>query len=548
MPTRIAICQINPVIGDFEYNISLIRESSEQAKIKGCSLAIFPEMSLLGYPPKDLLEKPTFISENLKQLDQLASMIKGIQILCGFVDRSRNKIGKPLINSVALIKDGLVLSKGGKRLLPTYDVFDETRYFEPAQESLVFKLEDKCFGVSVCEDIWNVGDIKGVPRYPIDPISELKRQKVDILINMSASPYALNKGALRQKVVKKLSVQYQFPILFCNQVGCNDDLLFDGSSMVVDHKGRLILIGKEFETDLLIWDSEKDYNEIGDPWPMEEESILRGLTMGTRDYSLKCSFKRVLVGLSGGIDSSLVAVIAQRAMGSENVMGISMPSQYTSEISREDAKKLAQNLKIRFKEIPINEIFECYKKWLTPTFKGMKEDETEENIQARIRGNLLMALSNKFNSLLLSTGNKSEMAMGYCTLYGDMSGGLAVISDIPKTLCYRLAKYINRKEEIIPSRVLSRPPTAELRPNQTDQDSLPPYEVLDEILEAAVEKNLGFKDIVKMGHEPDIIKDVLNRLVINEYKRRQAPLGLKITTKAFGYGRRYPITRSKRAY
>ena len=546
---RIAICQINPVIGDFVFNTSLIREFSEQAKTKGCSLAIFPEMSIVGYPPKDLLEKQAFISENLKQLKQLASKTKGIRILCGFVDRNPNKIGKPLINSVALIKDGLVINKGGKRLLPAYDVFDETRYFEPAQQSLVFEMEGKCFGVNICEDIWNVGNVEGVHKYPINPISELKRQNIDILINISASPYTLNKGTLRRNVVKKLAVQYQFPILFCNQIGSNDDLLFDGSSMVVDRKGRLVLTGKEFEPDLLIYDTERtDYNEIKNSVHVEEESILKGLTMGIRDYTLKCGFEKVLIGLSGGIDSSLVAVIAQRAMGSENVMGISMPSQYTSEISREDAERLAQNLRIRFREIPITEIFNCYKKWLSPVFKGREEDETEENIQARIRGNLLMALSNKFNYLLLSTGNKSEMAMGYCTLYGDMSGGLAVISDIPKTLCYRLAEYINKKDEIIPARVLSRPPTAELRPDQTDQDNLPPYEVLDQILEAAMEKNLGFKDIVKMGFAPDTVKDVLNRLAINEYKRRQAPLGLKITTKAFGYGRRYPITRSNRTY
>lgn len=546
---RIAICQINPVIGDFVFNTSLIREFSEQAKTKGCSLAIFPEMSVVGYPPKDLLEKQAFISENLKQLKQLASKTKGIRILCGFVDRNPNKIGKPLINSVALIKDGLVINKGGKRLLPAYDVFDETRYFEPAQQSLVFEMEGKCFGVNICEDIWNVGNVEGVHKYPINPISELKRQNIDILINISASPYTLNKGSLRRNVVKKLAVQYQFPILFCNQIGSNDDLLFDGSSMVVDRKGRLVLTGKEFEPDLLIYDTERtDYNEIKNSVHVEEESILKGLTMGIRDYTLKCGFEKVLIGLSGGIDSSLVAVIAQRAMGSENVMGISMPSQYTSEISREDAERLAQNLRIRFREIPITEIFNCYKKWLSPVFKGREEDETEENIQARIRGNLLMALSNKFNYLLLSTGNKSEMAMGYCTLYGDMSGGLAVISDIPKTLCYRLAEYINKKDEIIPARVLSRPPTAELRPDQTDQDNLPPYEVLDQILEAAMEKNLGFKDIVKMGFAPDTVKDVLNRLAINEYKRRQAPLGLKITTKAFGYGRRYPVTRSKRTY
>lgn len=545
---KIALCQINPIIGDFKYNASLIREASEQAGKQGCSLAIFPELSLLGYPPKDLLEKPAFISENLKQLKRVASDIKGIQIVCGFVDKNPKTTGKPLINGVALIKDGRIFRKGGKRLLPTYDVFDETRYFEPAGESLVFELDGKRFGVTVCEDIWNVDGFEGVPRYQLDPVSEMNGQGIHILINISASPYTIKKRAIRQGILEKLSTRYRVPTLFCNQVGGNDDLLFDGSSMVVDSHGKLILLGKEFESDLLIWDTHKDYEEIRDPWPTEEDSVLKGLIMGTKDYALKCGFRKVLLGLSGGIDSSLVAVIAQRAMGAENVTSVSMPSPYTSEMSKEDARELAQNLGTRFEELPIHDVYQSYKNSLAGLFKGLKEDETEENIQARIRGNLLMALSNKFNLLLLTTGNKSEMAMGYCTLYGDMSGGLAVISDIPKTMCYRLANHINKGEILIPERVISRPPSAELRPDQTDQDTLPPYEILDEILEAAVEKNLGFDDIVAMGHEPNTVKDILRRLVFNEYKRRQAPPGLKITTKAFGYGRRYPIARGKEPY
>ena len=545
---KIALCQINPIIGDFEHNRSLIREASKKAKGSGCSLAVFPEMSLSGYPPKDLLEKPAFITENLKQLDLLSSTIQDIHILCGYVDRSRKKFGKPFINSVALISGGRVQARGGKRLLPTYDVFDEARYFEPADRSLVFEIQGKRIGVTVCEDIWNVGDIEGVPRYPIDPVSDLEDEKIDILINMSASPYALNKRILRQDILEKLSTRYHVPALFCNQVGGNDELIFDGSSMVMDQKGRLVLQGKEFESDLIVWESDLGYKEIKDLLPAKEESILKGLTMGTRDYALKCGFKKVLVGLSGGIDSSLVAVIAQRALGAENVMGVGMPSPFTSEMSREDSRGLAKNLGIHFEEIPINEVFQAYKNSLAPVFKGLKEDETEENIQARVRGNFLMALSNKFGSLLLTTGNKSEIAMGYCTLYGDMSGGLAVISDIPKTLCYRLATFINRKQEIIPARVISRPPSAELRPDQTDQDSLPPYDILDQIIEASVVENLGFEEIVAMGHDPEIVRDVLKRLAVNEYKRRQAPPGLKITTKAFGYGRRYPIARGTQIY
>ncbi len=545
---KIALCQINPIIGDFDHNTSLIIEAVDKAKTEGSSLAIFPELSLLGYPPKDLLEKPAFIDENLIRLEHLATKIQDIQILCGFVDKNTRKKGKPLINSVAWIKDGHIMGKGGKRLLPTYDVFDESRYFEPAQESLVFELQGKRLGVAICEDMWNFGDFEGVPSYQQNPVSDLTDQHVDILINMSASPYTLGKASLRMNMLKNISSQYKIPTVYCNQVGGNDDLLFDGLSMVVDNEARPILVGKEFEPDLLIWNTKQDYDGLNDPWQTEEISLLKGLVMGTMDYTLKCGFKKVLVGLSGGIDSSLVAVIAQMALGAENVTGVSMPSPFTSNISKEDARALAANLGIRFKEIPIHDIYQSYKTSLAPAFIGFEEDVTEENIQARIRGNLLMALSNKFDALLLTTGNKSEVATGYCTLYGDMSGGLAVISDVPKTMCYRLARHINRGKEIIPDRILTRPPSAELKPDQMDQDILPPYDKLDDILEAAVEKNLPFDDIVALGHEPGVVKDVLRRMVVSEYKRRQAPPGLKVTTKAFGYGRRYPIARGKQIF
>lgn len=545
---KISLCQINPIIGDFEYNTSLIDESCEQARRSGCSLAVFPELSIMGYPPKDLLEKPGFIEDNLRYLRNLSSQVRDIHILCGYVDKNPKGSGKNLINGVVLMRDGHILGTGGKILLPSYDVFDETRYFEPATGSLAFELEGKRIGVTICEDIWNVGDIEGMPKYERDPVSELNSLGIDILINISASPYTLNKPPLRMAVIKSISKRYEVPTVYCNQVGGNDDLLFDGASMVVDKKGRLILLAEEFEPDMVIWDTAKDHQEINAPLMVKEESVLKGLIMGTRDYSFKCGFKRVLVGLSGGIDSSLVAVIAQRAMGSENVMGVSMPSPYTSEMSRKDARRLAENLKIHFKEIPINRIFESYKASLATIFKGLEEDETEENIQARVRSTLLMALSNKFNYLLLTTGNKSEIATGYCTLYGDMSGGLAVISDIPKTMGYNLASHINKGGEVIPDRIISRPPSAELRPEQTDQDSLPPYEILDSIVESAVEKNMGLEEIVALGHDPETVKDILRRIVFNEYKRRQAPPGLKITSKAFGYGRRYPIARGKKHY
>jgi len=545
---KISICQINPVIGDFRHNLSLIVEAAGKAAASGCKLAVFPELSLMGYPPRDLLEKPAFISANLKYLQDLSSAVEGIHILCGYVDRNPEKTGKSFINSVALLKDGKVLHKGGKILLPSYDVFDETRYFEPAKKSLLFDIEGKKIGVTICEDIWNIGDIEEAPKYSQDPVADLKDRGIEILINISASPFTLNKSRLRMAVLKTIAHRHDIPIIYCNQAGGNDDLIFDGSSMVVDRSGRLILKAKEFEQDAVIWDTDKDYDEIKDYLHQEEESLFNGLIMGTRDYATKCGFKKVILGLSGGIDSSLVAVIAQRALGPENVMGISLPSPFTSDMSRECARELSKNLNIDFREIPITRIFESYKTSLSSSFKGMKEDVTEENIQARIRGNILMALSNKFNALLLTTGNKSETATGYCTLYGDMSGGLAVISDVPKTLCYRLAHYINRECEVIPEDIIARPPSAELRHDQKDQDTLPPYDVLDGIVEAVIEKNFSLDDIVAIGYDPVVVKDVMRRIVFNEHKRRQAAPGLKVTSKAFGYGRRYPIARGREVY
>ena len=545
---KISINQLNPVIGDFEYNISQIIGAIRESERSGCSLVIFPELSLMGYPPKDLLEKPAFISQNLEYLEKLSKEVGDINVLCGFVDKNPSGRGKDLFNSAALLNKGRIVEKGGKKLLPSYDVFDETRYFEPAEKSLLFELQDKRIGVTICEDIWNVGDLENIPKYESDPVFELSERGIDILINISASPYTINKSPLRLSVLEKIAIMYNIPVIYCNQVGGNDDLVFDGSSMVVDSKGQLILLGDEFKTGTMNWDTGKTYKPISNPWPAEEESIINCLCMGTRDYVTKCGFKKVLIGLSGGIDSSLVAYIAMKSFGADNVTGISMPSPYTSELSKRCARQLAEKLGINFKEIYIKDIFNSYKSALSPLFQGLEENETEENIQARIRGNLLMAISNKFNSLLLTTGNKSETATGYCTLYGDMSGGLAVISDLPKTLCYRIAKYINRDREIIPWEIIKRPPSAELRPDQTDQDSLPPYEILDEIVEAIIEKNLSFEQIVDMGYDPETVMDIFRRIVINEYKRRQASPGIKVTSKAFGYGRRFPIARGGEYY
>lgn len=544
----ISINQINPVIGDFECNISQIDSAIKESQKSGCSLAVFPELSLMGYPPKDLLEKPAFISDNLQYLEKLSMKAKNINILCGFVDRNPSNRGKELINSVALLKNGKIIDKGGKKLLPSYDVFDETRYFEPAENSLLFEMQGKRIGVTICEDIWNVGDLENIPKYGSDPVKELSEKGIDILINISASPYTIHKSPLRLSVLEKIAVNYNVPVIYCNQVGGNDDLVFDGSSMVVDNNGKMILLGDEFKAGTIIWDTEEKYKPVLNPWPAEEESVIDCLSLGTHDYVTKCGFKKVIIGLSGGIDSSLVAYIAMRSLGAENVTGISMPSPYTSELSKRCAGHLAENLGINFQEIYINDIFESFKSALSPLFAGMKANETEENIQARIRGNLLMAMSNKFNSLLLTTGNKSETATGYCTLYGDMCGSLAVISDLPKTLCYKVARYINREKEIIPWDIINRLPSAELRPDQTDQDSLPPYEILDEVVEAIVEKNLSSEEIVKKGHDSETVNDIFRRIVINEYKRRQASPGLKVTSKAFGYGRRFPIARGGKYY
>ncbi|RJR33559.1 MAG: NAD(+) synthase, partial [Desulfobacteraceae bacterium] len=387
---KIALCQINPIIGDFDHNASLILEWSERARNLGCSLAVFPELSLIGYPPKDLLERPSFIRENLRRLDLLAKEVTSIAVLCGYVDRNLSSTGKPLLNSVALLREGKIAGRGGKRLLPAYDVFDETRYFEPAPLGLVFEMEGRRIGVTICEDIWNVGDFEGIQRYDTDPVSDLMRQDVEILVNLSASPYTLHKRSVRKGIMEKLATQYGVPTIYCNQVGGNDDVLFDGASMVVDSRGNLVLMGKEFEEDLLTWDSTQPYSPLKEAFQPDEESILKGLVMGTRDYLRKCGFDKAIVGLSGGIDSSLVAVVAERALGADKVMGVSMPSPYTSQMSREDAATLARNLGIDFQEIPISSIYKAFTDALSPAFKGLQENETEENLQARIRGTLLM--------------------------------------------------------------------------------------------------------------------------------------------------------------
>jgi len=538
---KIALAQINTTIGDFEGNSSKILQCIDRARERGSDLVIFPELSIPGYPPTDYIDKAEFVTGALEQLNHIARTTTDVGVILGYVDFNRGKEGKPFYNGAALISDGAIISRVYKSLLPSYDVFDESRYFQPGGAIKGLSYRGKRLGVTICEDIWNDKDFFHERLYPDDPVEVLVKQEIDLLINISGSPFYLGKRSIRTTMLKNIARKYQIPVAYVNQVGGNDSLLFDGGSMVIDSAGEIQASAKEFVEDLIIYDLEKNSGDVCSFIDNEEELTLKALCTGTWDYLSKCGFRRAVLGLSGGIDSSLTAWIAAEALGKENVMGIAMPSPYSSIESVQDAEILARRLGIGFRIIPISRIFEMYREELKPSFAEYGEDITEENLQARIRGTILMALSNKFNALLLATGNKSEMAVGYCTLYGDMCGALAVISDIPKTMVYRLTYYINRDKEIIPERVLTKPPSAELRHNQTDQDSLPPYEVLDAILTEYVEKNQSIGAIAAKGYDRDIVIDVVRRIHFNEYKRKQAPPGLKITTKAFGSGRRYPI-------
>ncbi len=535
---NIALAQTNPVIGDFSYNLNLITSRILEARKQGCRLIIFPELSLCGYPPQDLLERPAFLAAHDRALNSLISQIRGIGVIVGALEH-RHGSGKSLYNSALLIDEGKVLFRARKQLLPTYDVFDETRYFEPGDLSMAVPFAGLTIGLSVCEDIWHQGD-----QYPVNPVAELvgRTSRLDFLVNISASPYYHGKLGERQAVFARLCRQHAVPLLYVNQVGGQDSLIFDGHSMVMDSRGEILQVAAGFREDILLVDSE-NWGDTGGRTELTDtpDKVFAALTLGVRDYLHKSGFKSAILGLSGGIDSALTAVIACRALGAENVHCVALPSPYTAKMSVDDAALLADNLGCHFSVMPIQEVMEAYRRVLEPAFAGRGEDVTEQNIQARIRGNLLMALSNKFGHLLLSTGNKSEMAVGYCTLYGDMSGGLAVLADVPKMMVYELARWINRQQEIIPERILNRPPSAELKPDQTDQDDLPPYEILDPILTAYLEDHLGVEEIVAKGFKRKVVRDVVSRIKRNEYKRKQAPLGLKVTSKAFGHGRRYPV-------
>jgi len=538
---KIALAQINPIIGDFTHNTGKIIAAAEKAIGLSCDLIVFSELIISGYPPRDLLEKKDFIDANLIHLQKLVKSIKGIGVICGVVSKNPNKKGNPLYNSAVLFDNGKILHQAHKRLLPAYDVFDERRYFEPGKECLPFLYKGCQIGLTICEDIWNDKDVFSRMLYAADPLKKMVKEGVNLLINISASPFHVGKRKFKWDLFGSIAKKYKLPLLYSNQVGGNDSVLFDGISLAFDAQGRLAARALDFREDIIVFDTQTQKGDLHPVSETDTESILNGLIMGTRDYVRKCGFSRAVVGLSGGIDSALTAYIAVQALGKENVILIFMPSQYTLKENFEDTKNLAKNLDTKLFNVPIEGVFEKFLQGLSPLFKGVATEVTGQNIQARTRGTILMAISNKLGCLLLSTGNKSELAVGYCTLYGDMNGGLAVISDVPKTMVYRIARFINRDREVIPERIIQKPPSAELKPDQLDQDDLPPYEILDDILKAYIEDNKTAKEIIEMGLEPSIVRDIISRVHQNEYKRHQSPPGLNVTTKSFGCGRRLPI-------
>jgi NAD+ synthase (glutamine-hydrolysing) len=534
---KIALVQTNPIIGAFEYNLRHIVDWIGKAKQVGCDLVVFPELTLCGYPPQDLLERASFLDAHDRALADLILGLDGITCIIGVLER-RQGPGKKLYNSAFVLERGKIAYRARKRLLPAYDVFDETRYFEPGTESTVFPFKGLQCGLTICEDIWWRSEV-----YKTNPLTDFTLGSIvpDCLINISASPYYHGKLEERQRVFGQLCRQNNLPLLYANQVGGQDGLIFDGHSMAMTPTGTLRGAAAGFAEDMLVVDSD-NWEKTGRA--LLEDSVAdveEALVLGVRDYLHKSGFRKAVLGLSGGIDSAVTAVIGCRALGPENVLCVAMPSPYTSQQSIDDARKLAENLGCGFEIISITEAMEAYHAALAPLFDGLAEDATEQNIQARIRGNLLMALSNKFGGILLSTGNKSEMAVGYCTLYGDMSGGLAVLADVPKVMVYALAHLMNCERPLIPERIITRPPTAELKPDQFDQDDLPPYDVLDKVLQAYLEEHKSIDEIAACGVDAQLVRDIVRRVKMNEYKRKQAPLGIKVTTKAFGPGRRYPV-------
>lgn len=574
---KIAIAQLNPTIGNLTGNAQKILAAAQQAAKAGVRLLLTPELSLCGYPPRDLLLRPSFIQAMSEQVKKLAAELpESLAVLVGAATentQANTSGGKPLYNSILWLENGQIKQVFHKRLLPTYDVFDEHRYFEPGHEINLLNLADSHLkiGVTICEDLWNDEEFWGKRQYPLNPIADLAAENVDLMINLSASPYTVNKQNIREAMLSHAAKRYQTPTIYVNQVGGNDDLIFDGYSVVFNRTGDRVCRASAFQTDSLVveWDDNQqdlqealqDIKELSPgkfaPVICEDEEIFSALVLGVKDYAQKCGFSQAAIGLSGGIDSSLVAAIATAALGRENVLGVLMPSPYSSDHSVKDALKLADNLGINTHTLKIGELMEDYDKSLAGLFAGLPSDVTEENLQSRIRGNLLMAIANKFGYLLLSTGNKSEMAVGYCTLYGDMNGGLAAIADVPKTRVYSICRWLNQSAaspanslgnnignitgEIIPENVLVKAPSAELKPGQVDRDSLPPYDILDDLLHRLVEKYESVAEIAAAGHDPETIARVVKLVTRAEFKRRQAPPGLKVTDRAFGTGWRMPI-------
>jgi NAD+ synthase (glutamine-hydrolysing) len=541
---KITIAQLNPIIGDFKGNLKKIEDTMDKVKNDYPDLIIFSELFLTGYPPLDLLERNDFINKAEYTLQKLVTISKQhceTAILCGTIRTSEQNVGKKLFNSAVVIHNGKIVFQQNKSLLPTYDVFDEARYFNSATQIDIFSFKNEKLGITICEDAWNNPETKSIITYPVDPIKLLIEKGATFIINISASPFHIGKEEMRYSLIRNQALKHNKPIILINQVGGNDELIFDGRSMFFNNYGDLLKIFPPFQEHIETIDYSSIKKTIQYIPQNKIESVYDALILGLRDYMLKCGFDKAVLGLSGGIDSALVCCLASSALGPENVLGIAMPSVYSSKESLNDARQLSFNLGIKFQVIPITLLFNDYLKTLTKHFEGKSTDITEENIQARIRGNILMAMSNKLNMLTLSTGNKSELSVGYCTLYGDMSGGLSVIADVPKTMVYSISEYINREQEIIPINIINKPPSAELKPDQKDQDTLPPYEKLDQILSYLLDEGLSKQDVINKGMDPVIVDWVIKKVFINEYKRRQAAPGLKVTSKAFGIGRRMPI-------
>ena len=539
---RIALGQINTTVGDFAGNSAKIIDFARRARSAGAELVMFPELSICGYPPRDLVERPWFVQRNWQAAEAIARETEGISVICGLVTAANAATGKSVRNSAALLREGKIVFVQSKRLLPTYDVFDEMRNFGPADHQELFCSGKMPVALTICEDAWNDKHFWDRRLYGVDPVEDLIGAGGKVLLNISASPFYLRKRELRHDMLATIARNSRVPVAMVNQIGGNDSLVFDGSSFALGPDGQVIAQAKSFEEDLVLLDTE---SLTGDIHPRDggvESSAYSALVLGTRDYVHKCGFRRVVLGLSGGIDSALTACIAVDALGRENVIGVGMPGPYSSQGSIDDAAALARNLRIRFELVPIGDIFNTYRNALASVFAGTRPDVTEENIQARIRGALVMAVSNKFGCLVLTTGNKSELGVGYCTLYGDMCGGLAVISDVPKTLVYRLARFVNSRASLIPQSTIEKPPSAELAPGQKDSDSLPSYELLDTVLEEYIEDNKAPEAIAAAHSYPiELVRKVTCMVDKSEYKRQQAALGLKISEKAFGFGRRYPI-------